>query len=39
LESGMPDCAGVAVGFDRVAMLATGAATIDEVLAFPTERA
>jgi lysyl-tRNA synthetase class 2 len=39
LESGMPDCAGVAVGFDRVAMLATGADTIDEVLAFPTDRA
>jgi len=39
LEYGMHDCAGVAVGFDRVAMLATGATTIDEVLAFPTERA
>jgi len=39
LESGMPDCTGVAVGFDRVAMLAAGADRIDEVLAFPTERA
>jgi lysyl-tRNA synthetase class 2 len=39
LGAGLPACSGVAVGFDRVAMLATGAATIDEVLAFPLERA
>jgi lysyl-tRNA synthetase class 2 len=39
LEAGLPDCAGVALGFDRVLMLATGAATIDDVLAFPVERA
>ena len=39
LDAGLPDCAGVALGFDRVLMLAIGAATIDEVLAFPTERA
>ncbi len=39
LDAGLPDCAGVALGFDRVLMLAAGAAHIDEVLAFPLERA
>jgi lysyl-tRNA synthetase class 2 len=39
LEAGLPACSGVAVGFDRVVMLATGAGSIDDVLAFPLERA
>jgi lysyl-tRNA synthetase class 2 len=39
LTTGLPDCAGVALGVDRLLMLATGAAHIDEVIAFPTERA
>jgi len=39
LRAGLPDCSGVALGFDRLVMVATGAPTIDEVLAFPSERA
>ncbi|HSD95794.1 MAG TPA: EF-P lysine aminoacylase EpmA [Sulfuricaulis sp.] len=39
LKHGLPDCAGVALGFDRLVMLAAGARTIAEVLAFPVDRA
>jgi lysyl-tRNA synthetase class 2 len=39
LQSGLPDCAGVALGFDRTLMVAMSADRIDDVLAFPVERA
>jgi len=37
LEAGLPPCAGVALGFDRLVMVATGHDTIDAVRAFPPE--
>ena len=39
LEAGMPEAAGVALGLDRLLMVATGSTHIDQVLAFPVERA
>ena len=39
LAHGLPDCAGVALGFDRLVMCAVGARHIEEVLAFGFERA
>lgn len=39
LDHGLPPCAGVAVGLDRLLMCLTGAKHIDEVLAFPSDRA
>jgi elongation factor P--(R)-beta-lysine ligase len=36
-QPGLPDCAGCALGFDRLVMLACGATTIDEVMAYPAQ--
>ena len=39
LQAGLPDCAGVALGIDRLLMVAGGAGHINEVMAFPLELA
>ena len=39
LAHGLPPCAGVALGIDRLLMLAAGVDSISEVIAFPFERA
>ncbi|MEH0667848.1 elongation factor P--(R)-beta-lysine ligase [Vibrio scophthalmi] len=39
LEAGLPECAGVALGVDRLIMLALGFEHIEQVIAFPVTRA
>lgn len=39
MEQGLPPCSGCALGLDRLLMVLTGAQTIQEVLAFPLDRA
>lgn len=39
LTQELPDCSGVALGIDRLVMLAAGARSIQDVIAFPLERA
>lgn len=39
MEHGLPPCAGVALGFDRLVMLAAGAQNLAEIMAFPIDRA
>ncbi len=39
LDFGLPDCAGVALGVDRLIMLAAGLDDVRQVMAFPVSRA
>lgn len=39
MQHGLCDCTGVALGFDRAVMLAAGATSLAEVMAFPIDRA
>ncbi len=39
MAAGLPPCTGVALGWDRLVMIAAGAKSLAEVMAFPIERA
>lgn len=39
MEAGLPPCAGVALGFDRLVMAAAGAENLAQVMAFPLDQA
>ncbi len=39
LESGLPDCAGVALGFDRLAAIAMGANQLSDAMTFSIDNA
>ena len=39
LKTGLPDCSGVALGVDRLVMLALGAEQLGDVIAFTVDRA
>jgi lysyl-tRNA synthetase class 2 len=39
MQHGLPDCAGVALGFDRLMMWLVGTQRISELIAFPFDRA
>lgn len=39
IKSGLPDCSGMAIGLDRLIMLATNSDAIEQVIAFPVSHA
>ena len=39
MQSGLPECSGIAIGLDRVLMLKTGASTLKQVINFSWENA